>query len=192
MASILRHTAVWTGAPGLPGYSQFYQFIDNEVSDDAQVGHYAVGALFSNLASLIPDSITVTTDPVYQVLDGTTGEALMEGTVGDPNVPTEGGYVSNWSAQVGALIEWVTGFYIDGHKLRGRTYLVPLGNVSDNDGTLPAGTLAVLQSAAAYITGASPKFVVWHRPVSGAGGLPKDITSFIVRDKACILRSRML
>lgn len=192
MASIIRHTAVWTGAPGLPGYTQFYQEVGEGVTASAQAGHTNVDAFFNALATLIPDAITVTVDPVYQVLDEATGEVTGEETVATPATATVGGYITNWQAQVGVLVEWTTGEYLNGRRFRGRTYLVPLGNTADDDGTLPAGTLSTVGTAAAVIVDSGWGFLVWHRPVNGAGGLSSHITGAVVRDHAAILRSRMI
>lgn len=192
MASILRHTAVWSGTPGLPGYTQFYQLPHEEVSSSAQTGHVYLAAFFDALASLIPDDVTVTLDPVVQRLDEVTGDLLGELTVETPEAPIVGTYVSGWLRQMGVLVEWSTGVYIGGKRLRGRTYLVPLGNIEDSDGTLPVGTLSQIQAAANGIPGPDVGFSVWHRPVNGAGGASHEMTGATVRDKACILRSRMI
>lgn len=191
MANIIRHTAVWSGSPGLPGYSQFYQGVEGSIATAAQDGHDRVASFFEILGGLIPSDITVTVDPVYAVIDDVTGELQAEQTVGDPAAVIGGTYVSGWQSQVGVLIEWVTGVYTAGRRLRGRTYLVPLGNTYDDDGTLPQGTIDTVTSAAAYITADPGNFEVWHRPVNGAGGFGASISGAVIRDKACILRSRM-
>lgn len=192
MALLIRHTVVWTGAPGLPGYSQFYQEVTGSLATDAQDGHDWVRAMFNGLGTLIPDGVDVTVDPVYQALDIATGEITSEGTVATPSAVVSGAYVSSWSAQVGVLVEWTTATYIAGRRLRGRTYLVPLGNVGDSDGTLSAGTLATVAAAADSIVSGTGNFGVWHRPVAGAGGSLSGISGAVVRDKAAVLRSRML
>lgn len=192
MPSVIRHTAVWTGSPGMPGYSQFYQEVTGTISSQAQAGHTAIYLAFSEVATLIPDAIDVTVDPVYQVVDVATGTVTSEDSVGSPQPALPGTFVSNWSAQLGVLVEWLTATFIAGRRLRGRTYLVPLGNTGDDDGTLPAGTIAAVQAFADAISEVGLDFVVWHRPVSGAGGQLSTITRGVVRDKAAVLRSRML
>lgn len=190
MPTIIRHTAVWTGAPGLPGYTQFHREVTAGIPGQAQTSHDQISTFFGVFASLIPADITVTVSPVYQIIDVATGMITSEDTVGDPSAPIAGAFVSTWSGQVGVLVEWLTGTFIGGRRLRGRTYLVPLGNVGDDDGTLPGGTISTLQSASAYITQAGAEFVVWHRPVANAGGQVSTITSAVIRDHAAVLRSR--
>lgn len=191
MASIIRHTAVWTGTPGLPGYSQFYTSINTGQAAAAQAGHTAVHDFFEDLVTLIPDAITVTVDPIYQVLVDTTGVIIGEETVGTASAAVTGTFVGAWQAQVGVLVEWTTGLYLNGKRLRGRTYLVPLGNAADTNGTLPTGTLGTVGGAADTLAASDADFAVWHRPVSGSGGITVDVTGGVVRDHAAILRSRM-
>lgn len=192
MASIIRHTAVWTGSPGLPGYTQLYQSHTTGQGTDAQVGHDAVHDLFEALAALIPEEITVTVDPLYQIIDAVTGETTGEFVVGTPAAVTAGEYVGGWASQVGVLIEWVTGTFLNGRRLRGRTYLVPLGATTETDGTLPATTVQTVAAAAANVVNSTIPFVVWHRPVNSSGGSTSNITGAQGTDRAAILRSRMV
>lgn len=192
MALLIRHTVVWSGSPGLPGYTQFHQEVTGSISVQAQAAQNAIYTFFAGLAGLIPADITIVVDPVYQVADVVTGEVTTEDSVTTPLAGITGGYVSNWSAQVGVMVEWLTAAFIDGRRLRGRTYLVPLGNTSDDDGTLPGGTLSTIRSEAATLLAAGTGLVVWHRPVAGAGGQIAPISSAVVRDHAAILRSRMV
>lgn len=192
MANVIRHTVVWSGSPGLPGYSQFYQEVVGDVAALAQAGHYAVGIFFDDLASLIPEEVSITVDPVYQVIVLGSGMTVGEDVVGDPATVIQGTYVGDWARQFGVLVEWVTGTFIDGKRLRGRTYLVPLGGTTATDGTVADATLATVRAAAEGITDGTPGFVVWHRPVAGVGGQISTITGAVVRDKAALLRSRML
>jgi hypothetical protein len=187
---LIRHTAVWTGVPGLPGYSQFYQEVTGTIASQAQNGHNAIRAAFNQVVTLLPADIDVTVDPVYQVMTVESGEVTTEDSVATPSAVVSGGFVSGWSGQVGVLVEWLTGQFIDGRRLRGRTYLVPLGNAYDDDGTLPIGTLNAVGAFALQLWSAGLDFVVWHRPVAGAGGSLATITDAAVRDHAAILRSR--
>lgn len=191
MASILRHTAVWTGSPGLPGYTQFYQSFSGAPGTAAQTGQDLFAAFFTALASLVPEEVTVTVDPVYRVINDVTGAITSEGTVGSPKDPLTGTYTGEWSRQVGVMVEWTTGLFLNRRRFRGRTFLVPLGASAATDGTLPDGTLATVRAAAAGIVTSGYGFLVWHRPVAGAGGISQPITGAVVRDHAAVLRSRM-
>lgn len=192
MVNIIRTTAVWTGAPGLPGYSQFYQEAAGATTALAQAGHDDVREFFWELESMLPEEVTVTVNPLYQVLDSASGALVGEGTVGTPAAVVDGSFVGGWSARFGMLVEWVTAAIVDSRHLRGRTYLVPLGNLEDVDGTVPAATLAQLAVAVGAIDESANHFVVWHRPRAGAGGQVSAITGHVVRDHPTVLRSRMI
>lgn len=190
MADLMRHTAVWEGVAGLPGYSQFYHSVTDPISDSATNGSAAVRGFFNEFVSLIPDGITITVDPVYQIIDEITGQIVGEGVVTPAPQVVTGVYVGGWNRQVGLLVEWATGAFIKGRRLRGRTYLVPLGAIPESDGTLPSTTVAAVQASTAYIVNAIEDFRVWHRPVNSLGGSSATITAGLVRDKAAILNSR--
>lgn len=192
MSLLIRHTAVWAGSPGLPGYSQFYQEVTGTTSVQAQAGHNAVRGFFAGLSAFIPADISVTVDPVYQLVTVESGEVAGEDSVGSPAPGVAGAFVGGWNRQVGVLVEWLTGRFVNGRRLRGRTYLVPLGDTQQDDGTLPSGTISAIESANTFITGLGLDFGVWHRPIAGAGGLIEPITSSVVRDKAAVMRSRMI
>lgn len=187
---LVRHTAVWTGTVGLPGYSQFYHSITGTLPTSAQNGHTAVRSFFSAIVATIPGEVSVTVDPVYQTFEDTSGELTAENTVGTPSQVVVGTSGANYAAQVGVLVEWITGAYINGRRLRGRTYLVPTTGF-DLDGTLSAGALAIFNDAWPWISEDQEDFRVWHRPVNGAGGTSAPIARGIVRDHAAVLRSRM-
>lgn len=191
MTALIRTTAIWEGILGLPGYSQFYSSISDTAPLSAQAAHFAVREFFSQLTGAIPGEVTVRVDPVYQVLEDTSGEITSEATVGTTAAAVTGTAGGGFAAQVGVLVEWLTSSYIAGRHLKGRTYLVPLAGQFDEDGTLSGGGLALVQAAAPYISDSGTDFRVWHRPVAGAGGISNSINGFAVRDHAAVLRSRM-
>lgn len=191
MTSLIRHTAVWEGTVGLPGYTNLYHSVTDGVAASAASGHAQVREFFSQIVGAIPGEVTVTVDPVYAVLEDVTGELISEGTVASPSQVVQGTNGAGFSSQVGVLVEWVTGVYVGGRKLRGRTYLVPLAGQFDADGTLSSGGLALVTDATEFIWSSAVDFRVWHRPVAGAGGSSEAIIGSVVRDQACVLRSRM-
>lgn len=190
MTSLMVQTAVWTGFAGAPGYSTFRHRITGTEANAAQAGHDDVWNFFTALNTLLPSDVDVTVDPVVTIHDSDTGENTGEVVVGTPTGVVSGNNLGNWSGQVGAAIEWETGTYINGRRLRGRTYLVPLGGFSDDDGTVSGGAVTTIMTAAANIVNSPQDFIVWHRPVGGLGGQSWTIASALVRDHAYILRSR--
>lgn len=190
MASVMRHTAVWSGTIGLPGYSNFYHSVSDPVSTSAQEASDSIRTYFAALSGYIPGEVSVLVDPAYQIYDDATGNLVAEGTVAVPAANVVGSNGGTFSSQVGVLVEWLTGVYIAGHRVRGRTYLVPLAGFAELDGTLNDAIRTTIQNASVWIVDASENFVVWHRPVNGAGGSVSAITAGRVQDHAAILRSR--
>lgn len=91
-------------------------------------------------------------------------------------------------------IAWKTAAVIGGRRVQGRTFVGPLSTTHlQTDGTPDAGGLTKANDMASAWTdnGLTATFtVVWHRPVSGAGGTAEDITGHVVKDKFAVLRSR--
>lgn len=190
MPVIIKQTMVWTGFIGAPGYSSFYHRVGGSEPAAEQAGHNAVANFASLLQGLIPGDVILTVDPLWQALLDTTGEVVAEGTVATPAEPVAGTVAGGWAGNTGYAIEWVTGTFIGGRRLRGRTYVVPGAGGFDVDGTLTPGTLTALATAALAIVAAEQDFVVWHRPAGTVAGSSVDIASANVRDHAYILRSR--
>jgi hypothetical protein len=86
----------------------------------------------------------------------------------------------------------------EGHKVVGRTFVVPAANFSEADGTLTSGAITIASNAAnVLINAAGPDFSIWSKrfdrsttpPTQTAGALT-GVTSASVRDEAAQLRSR--
>lgn len=192
MANIMKHTAVWAGFTGAPGYSNFYHHVIGTEAAAAQAGHDSVIALFFYLNGYLPSAVSVTVNPVAQIIDEFTGDLVGEVTVGTAGAVVTGNNGGNWAANSGFGIEWTTGLYLNGRALRGRTYVVPGTGAFDDEGSLSDAGITGILAAAQYLVGSSQAFGVWHRPVAGTGGLCYPIISATVRDKAYILRSRAI
>jgi len=195
MANILRVVAQWGGFPSAPGFTNLY--FDSAIVGTPSANEAAARArqLFEAMKGQFPDGVTITISPQVAEIDDATGQQQDEFTATTTGLPVPGTGVANRSAPSGACINWRTSTFVNGRRLRGRTFLVPLStNAYQTDGTLEAGTLTVLRAAAvAYLTdavGPSAKPVVWHRPIGGAGGSSALITASAVTDVAAILTSR--
>lgn len=190
MASIMKQTAVWTGFPGAPGYSNFYHLISGGEAAAAQAGTNDVTNLFNDLQGFLPGTSSVIVDPVVQILNDLNGDVIGEVTVATPGPSVAGTSAGGYASNSGCAVEWGTGVFLNGKRLRGRTYLVPTAGTFDTDGTLTSGALGTLSSAASRIVNGTVQFVVWHRPVNNIGGVSHVIQSALVRDHAYVLRSR--
>lgn len=190
MASINRVRVSYSGLQGGNGVSTFY-------CQDAATFLAPLLAMYASLADKMPDLLSITVEQSGDVLDNITGDltGTWDATGGGPVNPTGNG---PYSAPTGCCINWLTSVVVDGARLRGKTFLVPLvGGAFDVDGSISVLTLSALQSAANnFVTATAGNFVVWHRPrpdthpLGQRDGTSSAVTSAVIRDKAAILRSR--
>lgn len=190
MANIYRQTAIWTEFPGAPGYSNFYHRGAGTDAQSAQAGAYALSYFFSAISGNLPATVRVNFDPVVQVLEETNGQVQAEAAVGLDPGEISGTNAGGYAANSGLAVEWLTGRFVAGRLLRGRTYLVPAAGCFDTDGTVTEGVRTSVRAACDYIVDAAVDFVVWHRPVAGVGGFAQPINDALVRDHGYVLRSR--
>lgn len=186
MANLNRVRVALTGFIGGPGVNTFYGL--EAASLRAHLGNY-----YTALAAYLPTSVTWTIETTGDIIDPLTGDLV--GTWADSSALTSSGSSSDaYAAPVGWCVNWMTGDVLDGHRLRGRTFHVPMGgSCSQNNGTLAETPLAAMRAAAtAFIAACAGEFVIWHRPKlspAHAGGY-SAVTSAVINDKASVLRSR--
>ena len=95
------------------------------------------------------------------------------------------------AAPAGLRIEWRTSAIVNGRRLRGRTFIVPLPtSVYESNGTILAATLATFATAANAYRDAGVFSQSQPSIYSRTHGVQADITSVIVPDEVSILRSR--
>lgn len=69
------------------------------------------------------------------------------------------------------LIQWTTGVVVNGRVIRGRTYIPGTSTANVANGNLAESVRASYATDSNTFVGATPSFVIWHRPRSGAGGV---------------------
>jgi hypothetical protein len=125
------------------------------------------------------------------VIEDTTGR--MEGTWSSGGaIATTGLAAGKYSAASGYMVHWLTGSFLNGRQVRGKTFFVPIDAGSyDTNGTLDNTTRTNIQTAANTLV-ATNQLLCWHRPTEAApaSGHAYPITSALVPDKVAILRSR--
>lgn len=190
--AITRVTAIWTGFTGAPGYSNFY-FAAFGGGDVVDLETARVRALFDAFKAQIPSSVSISVQQEAAILDESSGDLVSYAQATDPPVVVNGTASGAYSAPSGAAITWNTESIARGRRLRGRTFMVPLGNIAyQPDGTLLTTAITQLTAGAAAFLGdgSGPQAVVWSRPRGGSGGSIGPITSARVADKVAVLRSR--
>lgn len=191
MSGLLRLTTVWEGAPGLPGYTNFYGH-HNGVSAQDVADQFAddIHDFWNTVNGYLPAAVSVTISPTWQSIAEATGDVQAEGQVASPPALVQGTWGGVWAGNCGVAVDWHTSTFISGRRLKGRTYLVPFANVFEYNGTLVSTAITAIGDAATTLYTGSTNMVVWHRPVGGAGGSSAQITSVSISDRVAILRSR--
>jgi len=179
----------WSGIPTGPGVSTFYAAATQPSTalDLAPLRQF----LFATMGGYLPTGISINFPVVGDVINESTG--LIEGTWTAPAQSVIPGSLSgNYSAASGAVVSWRTIGIVNGRRVRGRTFLVPLASAAyDATGTLATNFRdAALAAAATLIAAPGLKLAVWHRPVNGVGGAGFQLAAATMTDKAMILTSR--
>jgi hypothetical protein len=191
MANIQRIRIALTGGPGLPGVATFYAL-------DASAALPELKGLWAEWLVKMPIDITVEYPTLGDIIDPVTGELSGTWSAGS-RASDQGTADYPYAAPVGAVCNWLTDTVVDGSRLRGKTFIVPLVTPAfDAQGRVGTLTQAALQNSAddkvATMTG---NFVIWHRPVHATlAGPPARLGSYglvthaKVPQLAAVLRSR--
>ncbi len=192
MPQLYRVVAEWTGGRVGTGYSNL--FFASGVSTQ-QACADAVRAFFSSSYSVgagLPVGVQIQVRGVVDTIEETNGELTDSTSVTTPAV-IAGSDSSRYAAVAGACVTWRTGDFVAGRRVRGRTFLVPVGGqMLQADGTLDTTFLGFINTAAAALIAAAPELRVWRRP-SGPGasdGSSHLAASGLCSDKTAFLTSR--
>lgn len=148
-------------------------------------------AFFDAVKALVPAGVTWSFPSECTELDTTTGQLIGVHPVTPPADVVSTGAVSTLLRPIGARVDWLTTAIVNGRRLRGRTYLVPLTVGSfDGSGSIATTPLGTMETAAtAYkntglFTASQP--AVWSR----THGILADISGSNVPDFQTVMRSR--
>lgn len=182
----MRIRAQWTGT-GLIGPSVSTFYWDSSVTG----GPAAIRAFFNSCATQIPNTVTITVDSTGDILTDTTG-ALVGTWTESAGAAVTGSDNNSFVLGLGIRVVWNTAGIHNGRRVRGSTFLVPVGrDIWDAQGTPDSGHLATVSSAAAALVSAgSGDFKIWSRPTGGSGGQSHGVTGSSVPDAVSWLRSR--
>lgn len=191
---LFRVVLQWTG-PQVKGQAVTVLHFDGS-NQSAPPSAGAIGGPFGAFMGNFPSGLTLTIPGAGDTIEDTTGELVGSWSTGN-SVQTTGGGVATAAAGVGACVTWTTGGIVTGasgraHRLRGRTFLVPLSTAAyQNDGTLSDTAYAALQAFGPALMGVGP-LAIWHRPTTkgGTDGNSYAVLSAKARDKVAYLSSR--
>lgn len=163
----------------------------------------ALQDFWSAMGVHMPTGVTMVTENSGDLIEDTDGSIIGSWAEAAP-VPAGGQVVGSFAAPSGAVVTWLTTGIVHSHRVRGRTFIVPLAGTSyQADGTLQDATAAAMRiEAAAFVTATAGSLAVWSRPFAGTpatGTRPANParlgSSFVVagssvKDKVAVLRSR--
>lgn len=184
MANLRKITAVWSGWAGGPGVNTFYV-----LGGSSHLVEFT--AFYNTFEASLPSGVAVTLEETGVIVDEVTGD-LTGGWTEEAGTAAAGSDTGGFAAGVGCTVQWRTASILNGRRVIGHTYLVPIGrSCYQTDGTIAEANRASFQDAAdTLLADLDESLVVWHRPVSGAGGAAALVTSAAVPDRPAILRSR--
>lgn len=186
---------VSSGYTGSPGYTKL-KFIASETTSptvaDVNAAVTATRVLLATFATSIPNAAKYAFQNPCQWFSNA-GVLLGEivSTAAPADISGTGG--TTFPGGVGAVIFWNTGALNGGHKVRGRTYVVPLStNAFSTDGTLQSALVANVTTALATYLGTNPPPAVNSRKLDQAdrGDATYAVTSAVIKDRSAFLRSR--
>jgi hypothetical protein len=182
-------TATWGGTGGGTGYTRMHwrgQLTTAEITQQLN----AMRSFFGGFASFLPSAVSISYSGLAQEYDDA-GVLKAELSVTPPAV-TNGSGGTNWVASAGAVVNWNTGVFNDkGHRIRGRTYLVPLGTTAFGSNGGPNSTVSTnISTAANTLLGGLIPMVVVSRTKAGAYVAITSVTAAQVGTKAAVLTSR--
>lgn len=201
MASVFTTTATWSGFIGAPGYTKFH-WIDLATTASYTAATDGMRAFFQALVPNLLTGWTITVSQTVQEYDAASAQLIAEHSAATIPAPVAGtAALTAYAGGSGACVSWKCGSIYNGRRVQGRTFLVPLVGVFENNGTLNPSAITLIQTAGDNLINiALADFAVWAhtwlppavpggRPVL-AGGQGFSVQNCIVKDSASQLRSR--
>jgi hypothetical protein len=185
------------GYTGAPGYTKLH-FLPASSSGPttAEVNAAAAAgrALLVSTVSNMPTGVTYNCTSPAQWFDDA---GVLKGEVAITSLPAQivGTGGTTYPGGVGAVVYWNTNAVNGGHKVKGRTYFVPLASAAfSTDGTLTSGLVTALTTATGTFIGTNPPPCVNSRNLGkpGRGNATYAVTSASVKDRTAFLRTRRL
>jgi hypothetical protein len=185
-----------TGFPGGPGVSTFYAL-------DVATFLPSLKTLWDTLVNYQDNNVRAQVDNVGDIINDANGE-ITGAWAGDAQSVCTGSRSQPVAPASGYQVRWNTNTILDGHRLRGRTFVVPMATDQYTDqGLLVAGAQAAIYAAALeFQIEQSSSFVIWHRPFPGRAATATKpakpahdgghglVTTVAVPARTVVLRSR--
>jgi len=196
MTALSRVITHWSGFPGGPGTTTMY-FLDTATA------MASLQTFWTHCLPAIPPDVHLDVQAGGDIIEDTTGE-ITGSWPGEVAESLVGSGYATYAAPLGLAITWHTATILDGHRVKGRTYLVPIsgGGFTDTGSPTSGTTDPIAAAGLELIIEQSASFVVWHRPYAGRAATAKLkakaahlgghalVTQVSVANKGAVLRSR--
>lgn len=151
-------------------------------------------AFFDSLKGTLPDDVTINFDSEVREIRESDGQLIGVETVAAP-LPVTGTVTGTWPAGTGYRIVWQTPRIIDGRRVRGTTFIVPIGSgLFTTGGQLSNALISdVTPKAAAYLNNlvaGGVTLAVYSRPTPSRLGTSSGVFSVAVPAIVATLRGR--
>lgn len=193
MADIARVRCTWSGTGIIgPGVSTFHIQGDQGALLAAGLNNF-----WQSLMGNLPATTNVTIPAGGEVIDDVTGDltGVWSGGPGTNKVGTDPGA---FAQGCGGRIVWETGGVTGGRRVRGSTFVVPVGaGAYAPDGTLNEVVRGIWDTASDLLLTGNPTMVIWSKPFEhptdpsqNRVGKSSVIEATTIPDKVSTLRSR--
>lgn len=178
-----------------PGVTTFYA-LDGSVGFPA-----AVRTLLAVFAGSMQNNVSWDVPNNGDVINPANGDLTGSWTDGTVPARVTGAASGTYAAGVGGQVRWRTSSIVNGRRVVGSTFVVPLGSGAyQADGSLVDAVVTAWTNACQAYIASNPGAVVWSRPVkadstktppvAGRAGSTALITSGLAMDRVSWLRSR--
>jgi hypothetical protein len=190
--TILYTSSGYTGSPGYTKLKFAPAVTGGPTTAEVNAAAAAAKGLFVSLVNHLPTGVSYNCASTAQVFSDA---GVLQSEVAVTTLPTtvNGTQAGGYPGGVGAVIYWNTGAVNGGHKVRGRTFMVPMSNAAfAADGTLQTTLVAALQGAVNTFVGSGTSPCVNTRSLGKPGRVNGTIgiISGTVKDRSAFLRTR--
>ena len=186
MPNIARVRAIWNSAAVVGGGVSTFYF------DEAASGFQAaVADFFQAIEASLPVGQQIFVPNSGDLLDVATG--ALSGVWSEGSGETIVGQdTQGYAAGVGIRVVWPTAGIRNGRRVKGSTFMCPIGkNSFEGSANIATATITLYESAAsALLTSQGSDMKIWSRPRNGSGGQAFSVIGREVPDEISWLRSR--
>lgn len=162
-----RHRIVWSNFPGAPGYTNF--FTGSSIVDSTPFKTFlnaATNITGGGPSTWVPNGTQFTFPSSGDQIDESTGKITGTWTGTAPSALTSAATAGPFAGPAGAQIQWLTSLIVNGRRVLGKTFLVPMLPLAmDNNGSLSTTAVANIKAAGdALIVALAGELKIWSRP----------------------------